>query len=155
MKRSVSLTVNGAPVTMTADEATPLLYLLRNDLGLKGARFGCGEGLCGACPVVVDGRAIFSCDTPFSVVEGASVTTVEALAGPPTRDRLVESFVTEQAGQCGYCVPGMIMAAKALLDANPSPTRADVAAALERNLCRCGTHARILRAIERAAEVSA
>jgi nicotinate dehydrogenase subunit A len=147
----VSLTVNGAAVVLTADEATPLLYLLRNDLGLKSVRFGCGQGLCGSCTVLLDGRPVFSCETPLWSVAGSSVTTVEGLAAGADLDPVVQAFVDEQAGQCGYCLPGIVLRVAALLEEHPAPARADVDATLDRNLCRCGAHVRILRAIERAA----
>lgn len=148
MHREFRLRVNGAAVAVTAEDSTALLYVLRNDLGLKGTRFGCGEGLCGACTVHLDGRAVMSCDTPMWTVEGKSVTTIEGLCTPAGLGPLQQAFVDCQAGQCGYCLSGVIMAAKALLDSNPHPTRAQICAAIDRNLCRCGTHGRILRAIE-------
>jgi nicotinate dehydrogenase subunit A len=135
---------------VTADPETPLLYVLRNDLKLKGTRFGCGSGLCGACTVIVDDKAVQSCDLPVSAAAGRNVTTIEGLAGNALHP-LQQAFVTEQAAQCGYCVSGIIMAAKALLDANPQAGDAEVRAALKGNLCRCGTHHRMLRAIRRAA----
>jgi len=147
-------TVNGTPATVVAESDTPLLYILRNDLGLKAAKFGCGLGQCGACTVLLDGHAVNACDTPLWAVEGKAVETLEGLApeGTPegTLGGLQQAFVDEQAVQCGYCIPGMIMSATALLRREPQATRDQVRAALERNLCRCGTHARILRAIERA-----
>jgi nicotinate dehydrogenase subunit A len=151
MDATISLTVNGEDVALSADETTPLLYLLRNDLGLKSVRFGCGEGLCGSCLVLVDGRPARSCDVPLWTVAGKSVTTVEGLSDGDSPHPLVQALVEEQAGQCGYCLPGVVIAAKALLDADPAPARAEIAAALDGNLCRCGTHVRILRAVERAA----
>jgi nicotinate dehydrogenase subunit A len=136
---------------VTADPETPLLYVLRNDLKLKGARFGCGTGLCGACTVIVEGKAVQSCDLPLSAAAGKKVTTIEGLAANGAPHPLQQAFMDEQAAQCGYCVSGIIMAAKALLDANPRAGDAEVRAALKGNLCRCGTHHRILRAIRRAA----
>ncbi|MBL0421940.1 (2Fe-2S)-binding protein [Ramlibacter sp. AW1] len=147
----LALTVNGRPVRVNAAPATPLLYVLRNDLGLVGAKFGCGQGLCGACTVLVDDQALRSCDVPLWAVAGKSVTTVEGLAGDGPPHPLQQAFVHEQAAQCGYCTAGMIMSAAALLKRQPRPARADIVQALERNLCRCGTHPRIVRAIERAA----
>ncbi len=126
--------------------------MLRNDLKLKGARFGCGIGQCGACTVLVDGKPVQSCDFPLSAAAGKRVTTVEGLAQNGKLHPLQRAFVEEQAAQCGYCATGIIMSAKALLDAKPRPTDAEIRTALKGNLCRCGTHHRILRAIRRAAE---
>ena len=149
---SLTINVNGAPRSVDAEGETPLLYVLRNDLKLKGARFGCGAGQCGACMVIVDGKAVQSCDVPVSAVVGKSITTIEGIGREGKLHPLQQAFIQEQAAQCGYCVSGIIMSAKALLDANPRPTDADIKAALAGNLCRCGTHQRILRAISRAAE---
>jgi nicotinate dehydrogenase subunit A len=148
---SLTINVNGAPRSVDAEGETPLLYVLRNDLKLKGARFGCGAGQCGACMVIVDGKAVQSCDVPVSAVVGKSITTIEGIGREGKLHPLQQAFIQEQAAQCGYCVSGIIMSAKALLEANPRPTDADIKAALARNLCRCGTHQRILRAIRRAA----
>ena len=148
---SIGFKVNGATCSVTADPETPLLYVLRNDLKLKGARFGCGTGLCGACTVIVDGKAVQSCDLPVSAAAGKTVTTIEGLAANGALHPLQQAFLDEQAAQCGYCVSGIIMAAKALLDTNPQAGDAEVRAALNGNLCRCGTHHRILSAIRRAA----
>jgi nicotinate dehydrogenase subunit A len=148
------LRVNGVEREVTAEADTPLLYVLRNDLKLKGTRFGCGEGNCGACTVLLDGHAVQSCDTPLWSVPGHEIITIEGLAGDGTAATLhpiQEAFIAEQAAQCGYCISGIMLSAKALLDANPDPDDAQIAAALERNLCRCGTHVRILRAVKRAA----
>ena len=148
------LRINGVEREVSAEPDTPLLYILRNDLKLKGTRFGCGEGNCGACTVLVDGRAVQSCDTPLWSAPGHEITTIEGLAGDGGADSLhpiQQAFLDEQAAQCGYCINGIMMSAKALLDANPDPDDAQIAAALERNLCRCGTHVRVLRAIRRAA----
>ncbi|MGH6630440.1 MAG: (2Fe-2S)-binding protein, partial [Burkholderiales bacterium] len=123
----------------------------RNDLNLKGARFGCGLGQCGACTVLVDGKPVQSCDLPLSAAAGKAITTVEGLAPDGELHPLQAAFIAEQAAQCGYCITGIIMRAKALLDANPRPTDAEIRSALKGNLCRCGTHRRILRAIQRAA----
>ncbi|HEX2150586.1 MAG TPA: (2Fe-2S)-binding protein [Stellaceae bacterium] len=147
----ISLTVNGSEVSVAADPDTPLLDVLRNHLGLVGAKFGCGLEQCGCCMVLVDGRPEKSCGKAVSTVVGRQVVTIEGLG---TRDRphpLQQAFLDEQAGQCGYCLPGIIVTAKALLDANPAPSRQEIALALDDNICRCGSHVRILRAVERAA----
>jgi nicotinate dehydrogenase subunit A len=144
---SLVLHVNGAAREVAADPETPLLYVLRNDLKLKGARYGCGLGQCGACTVIIDGKAIQSCDVPVSAAAGKSVTTIEGIGSPDRLHPLQRAFIGEQAAQCGYCISGIIMSTKALLDENPAPSDADIRAALARNLCRCGTHTRILRAI--------
>ncbi|OGA50470.1 MAG: (2Fe-2S)-binding protein [Betaproteobacteria bacterium RIFCSPLOWO2_12_FULL_62_58] len=149
---TISITVNGAAHQVVADAETPLLYVLRNDLKLKGARFGCGLGQCGTCTVIVDGKAVQSCDVPVSAVVGKAVTTIEGIRADGGLHPLQQVFIDEQAAQCGYCVTGIIMAAKALLDANPRASDAEIREALARNLCRCGTHQRILRAIHRAAD---
>jgi nicotinate dehydrogenase subunit A len=143
------LKVNGAEHALDADPGTPLVYVLRNDLKLKGTRFGCGTGNCGSCTVLMDGNAVQSCDAPLWSAAGHGVTTIEGL-GP--EHALVRAFVAEQALQCGYCISGIVMSAAGLLLKNPDPSGAEIAQALERNLCRCGTHARILRAIRRAAK---
>ena len=149
---AIQLTVNGNSHAVEVDPETPLLYVLRNDLKLKGARFGCGLGQCGACTVLVDGKPVQSCDIPLSAAAGKSIVTVEGLAANGKPHPLQQAFITEQAAQCGYCITGIIMASKALLDANPNPSDADIRAALKGNLCRCGTHHRILRAVHRAAK---
>ena len=146
------LNVNGTPREIAADPETPLLYVLRNDLQLKGARYGCGAGFCGTCMVIVDGKATPSCDVPVSAVAGKSVTTIEGIGTPAEPHPLQRAFIGEQAAQCGYCITGIIMSAKALLDAQPRPSEAEIREALAANLCRCGTHTRILKAIRRAAE---
>ena len=148
---AITLTVNGKKHTVSAEPETALLYVLRNDLKLKGARFGCGLGQCGACTVLVDGKPVQSCDFPMSATAGKTIITIEGLAPDGELHPLQSAFITEQAAQCGYCVTGIIMAAKALLDANPRPADAEIRAALKGNLCRCGTHQRILNAIKRAA----
>ena len=148
---AITLTVNGKSHAVSAEPETALLYVLRNDLKLKGARFGCGLGQCGACTVLVDGKPVQSCDFPLSAAVGRAITTIEGLAPDGELHPLQSAFIAEQAAQCGYCVTGIIMAAKALLDANPRPADAEIRAALKGNLCRCGTHQRILRAIHRAA----
>jgi nicotinate dehydrogenase subunit A len=139
----VQITVNGQDVEVSADSDTPLLYVLRNDLGLKASRFGCGAGLCGACLVLVDGHPTTSCDTPLSAVVGKQVTTVEGLRSHPVLDALLD----EQAAQCGYCISGIIVSAVALLARTPKPDERQVRTALERNLCRCGVHDRVIRAV--------
>jgi len=144
-----SFRVNGDEVTVDADRDTPLLYILRNDLGLKGTRFGCGDGLCGACSVILDGKAVFSCDTPLWAAEDHDIETIEGIAPAAGLHPLQTAFLDEQAGQCGYCLSGIIMRVKALFDETPTAGRAEVVAALERNLCRCGSHPRILKAIDR------
>jgi nicotinate dehydrogenase subunit A len=140
------LTVNGAEVEVAADPDTALVYALRNDLHLKATRFGCGEGRCGACLVLVDGHPTPACDTPLWAVAGKSVTTVEGLRDHPVIGALLE----EQAAQCGYCLSGIVISAVALLARTPEPAEADVRAALEPNLCRCGVHNRVIRAVVRA-----
>jgi nicotinate dehydrogenase subunit A len=149
----VSLTVNGRPVTATADGDTPLLDILRNHLGLVGTKFGCGQEQCGCCMVLIDGRPEKSCGKALLTVAGKAITTIEGLGTPEEPHPLQQAFLDEQAGQCGYCLSGILISAKALLDHNPSPSRAEIAEALDDNICRCGSHVRILRAVERAARV--
>jgi nicotinate dehydrogenase subunit A len=149
---STTIQVNGRKQEVVAEPETPLLYVLRNDLKLKGARFGCGLGQCGACTVLVDGKPVQSCDFPLSAAAGKAVTTIEGIAANGKPHPLQQAFIDEQAAQCGYCITGIIMAAKALLDVNRNPTDADIRTALKGNLCRCGTHHRILRAVHRAAK---
>ncbi len=151
MTISIKLNVNGEIKHVTADAQTPLLYVLRNDLQLKGARFGCGAGQCGACTVIIDGKAVQSCDLPLSAAAGKSITTIEGLAVNGAPHPLQQAFLDEQAMQCGFCVSGIIMSAKALLDVQPRADDAAIRAALDGNLCRCGAHHRILRAVRRAA----
>jgi nicotinate dehydrogenase subunit A len=149
--QSTRLNVNGSTVSVTADGDTPLLDVLRNHLGLTGTKFGCGQEQCGCCMVLVDGRPEKSCGKALSAVAGREIVTIEGLG---TRDRphpLQAAFLDEQAGQCGYCLAGILISAKALLDRNPSPSRAQIAEALDDNICRCGSHTRILRAVERGA----
>ena len=148
---AVSLKVNGATRSVPAEPGTPLLYVLRNDLELNGAKFGCGMAQCGACTVLVNGQAVRSCVTDVGSLAGAEITTLEGLGTTDRPHPLQRAFVGEQAAQCGYCINGMIMSAKALLDRNPKPTESDVRHALASNLCRCGTHNRIVRAVLRAA----
>lgn len=147
----ISIEVNGRTHAVDAEGETPLLYVLRNDLKLKGARFGCGLGVCGACTVVIDGKAVQSCDISLSAVAGKRVTTLEGIGSIDKLHALQRAFIEEQAAQCGYCTGGIIMTAYALLATNAHPGEAEIRAALDGNICRCGTHARILRAIKRAA----
>jgi len=149
--KTLTLAVNGSNHTVQCDPDTPLLYILRNDLSLKGTRYGCGQGQCGACTVIVDGKPVQSCNVPVAEFAGKSITTIEGLGTIDAPHPLQQAFIDEQAAQCGYCVTGIVMSAKALLDVNPKPTRGEITAALRDNLCRCGTHARIIRAVERAA----
>lgn len=148
---SIKITVNGRAHEVSAEDETPLLYVLRNETGCKGVRYGCGVGQCGTCTVIIDGKPVQSCDLPVSAVAGKSITTIEGIGSVDHPHPLQRAFVEEQAAQCGYCATGIIMSAKALLDANASPTDAEVKEALAKNLCRCGTHQRILRAVKRAA----
>src|SRR5688500_9597136 len=150
---TIAIEVNGRLQDVGAEPETPLLYVLRNDLKLKGARFGCGLGLCGSCTVLVDGKPVQSCDFPLSAAAGKSITTIEGLAAGGKPHPLQQAFIDEQAAQCGYCITGIIMSAKALLDANRNPADADIRAALKGNLCRCGTHHRILSDVRRAAAI--
>ncbi len=145
------LSVNGRRHGVDADPDTPLLYVLRNELQLNGAKFGCGLGQCGSCTVMLDGEAVFSCLLPVSSVGGRNVRTVEGLGSAAAPRRLQQAFIDEQAAQCGYCIAGMIMRAQALLEKNPSPSDAEIRRHMATNLCRCGTHMRILRAVRRAA----
>jgi nicotinate dehydrogenase subunit A len=147
---TLTLTVNGSSHTVASDPETPLLYVLRNELGLVGTRFGCGMGICGACMVIIGSRAVQSCALPVSMVM-APVTTVEGLAGAHPVQR---ALIAEQAGQCGFCLTGIVMSAKALLDATPRPSDAEVRRALDANICRCGSQPRVLRAIQRATEMA-
>ena len=151
MPDPVTLNVNGAQHTVRAEPDTPLLYILRNDLKLKGAKFGCGLGQCGACMVLIDGHNVMSCDTPLWAAAGKAITTIEALGSVDAPGALQRAFIAEQAAQCGYCLSGVIMTAAALLASNPDPSEADIKQALARNLCRCGTHTRIIKAVQRAA----
>ncbi|HTT79377.1 MAG TPA: (2Fe-2S)-binding protein [Stellaceae bacterium] len=146
-----SLNVNGRAVSVAADGDTPLLDILRNHLGLVGTKFGCGLEQCGTCMVLLDGQPAKSCGKALSAVAGRSVVTIEGIGTPDNPHPLQQAFLDEQAGQCGYCLAGIIVSAKALLDNNPTPSRRDIALALDDNICRCGSHPRILRAVERAA----
>jgi nicotinate dehydrogenase subunit A len=147
----IRLVVNGQAREVAADPETPLLYVLRNDLGLTGTKFGCGLGQCGSCTVLVGGQAVRSCLLPVQAVAGQAVTTIEGLGSPERPHPLQAAFIEEQAVQCGYCTPGIVMAAKAALDQAPRPTEAQLKQALDGVLCRCGTHDRVIRAVLRAA----
>jgi nicotinate dehydrogenase subunit A len=151
---AIDLKVNGVSRSVPAAPDTPLLYVLRNDLQLNGAKFGCGLAQCGACTVLIDGRAVRSCVTPISAATTSEINTIEGIGSLDKPHPLQRAFLEEQAAQCGYCINGMIMSAKELLDRNPRPTEADVRAALAGNLCRCGTHTRIIRAVLRAAQAN-
>ncbi len=151
MPQNITLSINGRNQTVSVEPDSMLLYALRDNLGLHGPKFGCGLSECGACTVVMDGNAIRSCVTPISAVGSSKITTLEGLGTIDKPHPLQKAFIEEQAAQCGYCINGMIMAAKALLDQKPHPSREDIKQALDGNLCRCGTHMRIVRAIERAA----
>jgi nicotinate dehydrogenase subunit A len=152
----VTLNVNGKAVVIDADDPQmPLLYALRDDLGLHGPRFGCGLAQCGACTVHVDGKAVRSCVMPVGSVAGKKVVTLEGLGTPAKLHPLQKAFIDEQAVQCGYCINGMIMQAAALLQTNKKPSEQEIKAALAENLCRCGTHLRIVRAVKRASETTA
>ena len=152
MAASVTLNVNGKSHTLNVDDpAMPLLYALRNDLSLDGPRFGCGLAQCGSCTVHVDGQAVRSCSYPVSRAEGKSIVTLEGLGSTDKPHPLQQAFIDEQAVQCGYCINGMIMEAAAFLGANKSPSEEQIKQALAKNLCRCGTHVRIVRAVMRAA----
>jgi nicotinate dehydrogenase subunit A len=147
----IALNVNGRAYEVDADPDTPLLYVLRDHLQLNAAKFGCGLGQCGACTVMVDGEAVFSCLVPIALLAGRAIKTVEGLGTAQAPGPMQAAFIEEQAAQCGYCIPGMMMRAQALLEKNPAPPDADIRRALTPNLCRCGTHMRIIRAVERAA----
>jgi nicotinate dehydrogenase subunit A len=151
MPQKITLNVNGQDRAVAAEPDSMLLYALRDDLGLRGPKFGCGLSQCGACTVVMDGAAVRSCVTPVSAVGNAKIVTLEGLGSAEHPHPLQQAFIDEQAAQCGYCINGMIMTAKAFLDQNPHPSRDDIKQALNGNLCRCGTHMRIVRAVQRAA----
>jgi nicotinate dehydrogenase subunit A len=153
MTASPALPINGHLRHSTAEGSTPLLDVLRNELGLMATRFGCGAEACGACMVLVDGKPAYACTMSLDAVAGRHVTTLEGLGTPEAPHPLQQAFLGEQAGQCGYCLSGILISAAALLDQNVSPSRVEIAAALDRHLCRCGAHARILKAVERAAAV--
>ncbi|MEH2488508.1 (2Fe-2S)-binding protein [Bradyrhizobium sp. AZCC 2230] len=147
-----TLTVNGETRSIEASPDTPLLYVLRDELGLNAAKYGCGLGQCGACTVMVDGKAVFSCITPVMLLQGRTITTLEGLGTVEAPGPMQRAFIAEQAAQCGFCIPGMMMRAQALLNREPHATDESIRAELQPHLCRCGTHMRILRAVRRAAE---
>jgi nicotinate dehydrogenase subunit A len=149
----MTLKVNGQTHQIDADPDTPLLYVLRDDLDLNAAKFGCGLGQCGSCTVIVDGKAVQSCVTPLVLLEGKQITTLEGLGTISEPGPIQRAFIEEQAAQCGYCIAGMMMRAQALLQKNSKPTDEEIRAELQPNLCRCGTHMRILRAVRRAARL--
>jgi nicotinate dehydrogenase subunit A len=152
VSQSIRMTINGRPVNLTVDDPDmPLLYALRNDLSLRGPRFGCGLGQCGACTVHVDGEAVRSCTVPVGAMANRKIVTLEGLGTPEKPHPVQKAFIDEQAVQCGYCINGMIMQASALLAKNKNPSDGQIKEALADNLCRCGTHVRIIRAVKRAA----
>jgi nicotinate dehydrogenase subunit A len=146
-----SFDVNGRPVSVTSDGTTPLLSVLRDELNLRGSKFGCGTEQCGACMVLIDGKPEYSCSREIATVVGRSITTVEGLAGNGGLHPLQQALLDEQAGQCGYCLSGILISAAALLARNPTPSRADIISALDPHLCRCGIHNRVIRAVQKAA----
>jgi aerobic-type carbon monoxide dehydrogenase small subunit (CoxS/CutS family) len=151
MEQTLSLTVNGQSHTVTTDPDRPLLDVLREDLGLTGAKFGCGERQCGACTVLVNGRPVFSCSTRVATAAGRKIETIEGLAEGDRLHPLQEAFLAEGVSQCGYCTPGMIMTAVSLLASDPHPSEEKIRAEMQRNVCRCGTYSRIICAVQRAA----
>ena len=151
MRREIAFTLNGKPATITVEDSRMLLWVLRYELGLTGAKFGCGAALCGACTVIVNGRAVRSCVTPVSEIAGKRVLTVEGLDAGGALHPIQQAFLNHHAFQCGYCTPGMILSACALLAENPHPSREDIIRHMDRNLCRCGSHTRIVEAILEAA----
>jgi nicotinate dehydrogenase subunit A len=148
---TLTLHINGSERFLEVDPKTPLIYVLRNDLGLKGAKLGCGQEKCGACMILVDGKKEYACNSPAGAFEGRKIVTIEGIGSPDNLHPIQQAFVQERAAQCGYCIPGMIVATKALLDVNPDPDEAAIREALSKNLCRCGTHASIIKAVLRAA----
>jgi aerobic-type carbon monoxide dehydrogenase small subunit (CoxS/CutS family) len=152
MEQTLTLNINGQPHTLTTDPDRPLLDVLREDLDLTGAKYGCGDRQCGACTVLVGGRPIFSCVTRLSTVAGRDIETIEGLSNGDALDPVQEAFLAEGVAQCGYCTPGMIMTAVSLLRTDPHPTHDKIRAEMQRNVCRCGTYSRIIRAVQRAAE---
>lgn len=148
---TLTLNVNGQDRTVDADPATPLLYVLRGDLELNGAKFGCGLGQCGACTVMIDGRAVFSCLLPIAAIGSRKIVTIEGLGSAEKPSAVQQAFIDEQAAQCGYCIAGMVMRAQSLLQKNVNPSDDEIRSHMQPNLCRCGTHMRILRAVRRAA----
>ena len=149
----ITLNINGQAQAIDVEPDTPLLYVLRNDLALNGAKFGCGLGQCGACTVLLEGKPVMSCVIPVSVVQDREITTLEGLGTADAPSPVQQAFIDEQAAQCGYCIAGMIMSAQALLTANRDPSEADIRRHLRPNLCRCGTHTRIVKAVRRAAQL--
>lgn len=147
----VEINVNGRSVRVEADGSTPLLSVLRDELGLRGTKFGCGTEQCGACAVLIDGEPAYSCSREVGTLDGKSITTIEGLSDGDKLSSLQQAFLDEQAGQCGYCLSGILIASTALLRKNPKPSRADIVAALDAHLCRCGIHNRVVRAIQKAA----
>ena len=152
MRKTIRFVLNGRDTAIATDDRRALLWVLRTELGLTGSKFGCGEGLCGACTVLVDRQAVRSCQLPVAEVEGARVVTIEGMAENEALHPLQEAFVEHDALQCGFCTPGMILSAHALLLANPRPSRQEILAHMDSNLCRCGAHNRIVQAIQTAAE---
>jgi aerobic-type carbon monoxide dehydrogenase small subunit (CoxS/CutS family) len=152
---SIDFIVNGRPVSVSADGTAPLLTVLRDELGLRGTKFGCGTEQCGACMVLIDGKPEHSCAREVATIAGKSITTVEGLSSGGRLSALQQAFLDEQAGQCGYCLAGILVSASALLAGNPEPSRADIVAALDRHLCRCGIHNRVIRAVQKAARPGA
>ena len=150
MTENLRFVVNGRPVSLSIDGSTPLLSVLRDDLDLRGSKFGCGTEQCGACMVLIDGKPEYSCSREAATVEGKTVTTVEGLSGTAGSHPLQQALLDEQAGQCGYCLSGILISAAALLASNPNPGRADIIAALDPHLCRCGIHNRVIRAVQKA-----
>ena len=150
MSDSIDFVVNGRRVSVSADGTAPLLSVLRDELGLRGSKFGCGTEQCGACMVLIDGKPEYSCSREISAVAGRTVTTVEGLPGDGALHPLQHALIEEQAGQCGYCLSGILISAVALLANNPAPSRADIIAALDPHLCRCGIHNRVIRAVQKA-----
>ena len=148
------LNINATNIAIAAPEKTPLLSILRDELGLSGPKLGCGEGECGACMVLIDGRPQTSCNLPLWAVKGHAVTTLEGLGTPEQPHVLQQAFMEENAGQCGYCLSGILVSASALLQQTPEPTRAQICQALDKHLCRCGAHERIIRAVQRAAQMA-
>ena len=155
MTEKLSFVVNGRPVSLSIDGTTPLLSVLRDNLGLRGSKFGCGTEQCGACMVLIDGKPEYSCSRDAATVEGKTITTVEGLSDTAGLHPLQQALLDEQAGQCGYCLSGILISAAALLASNPKPSRADIIAALDPHLCRCGIHNRVVRAVQKAATVIA
>jgi nicotinate dehydrogenase subunit A len=150
----IEFTVNGQSVRVDADGGAPLLSALRDELGLRGTRYGCGTEQCGACMVLIDGEPAYACTREVGTLGGKSITTVEGLGGSGALSPLQQAFLDEQAGQCGYCLSGILVSATALLNKNPKPSRADIVAALDPHLCRCGIHNRVIRAVQKAAGVA-